>query len=247
MAYDPNTDGQDGNTPQPTPTPGLPEAPVDPNALFNAVQSIYKNALGREGSADDINSWIGGTGRDLGKIQQGIYGSPEAASYAKTQSTPAAPAGGGDPTSFIRQWQDSHPADRANFLALTEALKNQFGVNRFDYGANGGLSNNEVDINGQKFKVMGAEDGPNAYWYRGGDDSGGGGRGMSGMPDFSSSFYRFFPQYTPQHYGASSFGTFPGARTVPYEPLLQGLDQNFLNSQLGTSPLEGELIRRRMQ
>lgn len=93
--------------------------------------------------------------------------------YAGTGAPPAGPTGapGGDAVAFIRQWQNdpSHkPTDGPG--PLIAAMKGKgFNVSPFMYGQT--ASNNEINLGGQKFKVIGAEGGPNAYWYAGGNDS----------------------------------------------------------------------------
>lgn len=70
-----------------------------------------------------------------------------------------------NPQQFIQQWQQEHlPSEGIGGLA--QAL----GVNRFDTGG-GVLSNNELDLGG-KYKVLGAEGTPGAYWYKPGMNDG---------------------------------------------------------------------------
>ena len=89
-------------------------------------------------------------------------------------NTPGTPKGSAQ--DFIKQWQQTHKASEG-IGPLAEALKAAgFDVPRFMYGTT--PSNNELVVDGQKFKVLGAEDSPNtAYWYTGGNDSSGGGGG----------------------------------------------------------------------
>jgi hypothetical protein len=61
---------------------------------------------------------------------------------------------------------------------LANELKTRFGIDRYNY--NGTPSNNEFLINGEKVKVMGAEDSGSPYWFAYGSDDGGGGPSMSG-------------------------------------------------------------------
>lgn len=84
-------------------------------------------------------------------------------------------SGGGataDPklASAIAAYQMANPA-QGGIAPLTAALKKQgFAVDRFLYGAT--PSDNELSVGGQKYKVLGAENTPGAYWYRPGmDDS----------------------------------------------------------------------------
>jgi len=98
-------------------------------------------------------------------------------------NTPGTPPPQGTAQAFIKQWQQTHKASEG-IGPLAEALKAAgFNVPRFMYGTT--PSNNELVVDGQKFKVLGAEDSPNtAYWYTGGNDSGGaGGGGNTGGGD----------------------------------------------------------------
>jgi hypothetical protein len=69
-----------------------------------AVSQLYRTALGREGSTDEIGGWANG-GMDLAAIQKAIYGSPEAQAYSKKQTngaTTPTTSGGGDALSRLR-------------------------------------------------------------------------------------------------------------------------------------------------
>lgn len=52
----------------------------------DAVTQLYRTALGRDPEAGAIDAWISGTGGDMAKIQQGIYGSQEAQAYSQQRS-----------------------------------------------------------------------------------------------------------------------------------------------------------------
>lgn len=76
---------------------------------------------------------------------------------------------------FIQQWQSdpAHPASEG-IGPMAAAIAKQFpGVTRYMYGAT--PSNNELSVGGQKYKVLGGEGSPAAYWYQPGmnDASGG--------------------------------------------------------------------------
>lgn len=101
------------------------------------------------------------------------------------QSNPVMPMGGGaqggsagganTPEAFITQWQATHQANEG-IGPLRDALIARFPgvVKPYMYGTT--QSNNEVSINGQKFKVISGEDNPaTAGWYKAGTDDGGGG------------------------------------------------------------------------
>lgn len=169
-------------------------------------------ALGNQLGAQDSGDWwsanlpqIDGGMSNLGAPQGGnvdggmVYpgGTPnfnEASGGVKTD--PSQPpmqayggqAQGGDPQAFIQQWQASHsPSEGIEGLAA--ALKaNGFSGERFMYGNT--PSNNELVIDGQKFKVLGGEGTPGAYWYKPGmnDSPGGGGAGSFGTGSLAQGY-----------------------------------------------------------
>lgn len=110
---------------------------------------------------------------------------PTAPSNPNTPGNPAVPNKPGSPgpiLAFIEQYQQTHPPSEG-IGPLVAALKAAgYDVSQFMYGAT--PSNNELVINGQKWKVLGGEDNPgSAYWYKPGmDDSGPGARGASNNP-----------------------------------------------------------------
>ncbi len=89
--------------------------------------------------------------------------------------------GQGDPVAFIRQWQATHPASVNAPQEIIAALQaNGFNASPFMYGNT--PSGNEINLNGEKFKVIGAENSGNPTWYRGENDlPGGGGFSLQGM------------------------------------------------------------------
>lgn len=95
-----------------------------------------------------------------------------------TPAPTSAPAGGQTNLSaqdFVKQWQQTHAANEG-IGALADAMKaaGYGNVSRFMYGAT--PSNNELSIDGQKYKVISGEDSSNPSWYVAGTDDGGGGR-----------------------------------------------------------------------
>lgn len=113
----------------------------------------------------------------------GITDAPKSAdttAYTTGKATPGSPtatvgtAGGTpklSPQDFIKQWQGSH-SSQEGIAPLADAMK-QAGYNdvtRYMYG--NVPSNNELNLGGEKYKVLGAENGPNAFWYAAGTDEG---------------------------------------------------------------------------
>jgi hypothetical protein len=75
-----------------------------------------------------------------------------------------------DVGAFIADYQRNHPASEG-IGPLASALSAKFpGITRYMYGQT--PSGNEISIGGQKYKVIGAEGGPNPYWYQPGTRDG---------------------------------------------------------------------------
>lgn len=109
---------------------------------------------------------------------------------------PGPGSGGGpnlSPQAFIQQWQGSHSANEG-IGALADAMKaaGYTNVSRFMYGST--PSNNELSIDGQKFKVLSGENSANPSWYTagtndgGGGSQGGGGQAFTPPPAWNQSF-----------------------------------------------------------
>lgn len=82
----------------------------------------------------------------------------------------------GDAAAFIRQWQDTHPPSQSSPQELIAALRaNGFNASPYMYG--NVTSGNEINLNGEKYKVIGGENSGSPFWYHAGDDDSGGGLG----------------------------------------------------------------------
>lgn len=73
-----------------TESPDTGQDPVGPSP-YDTVAGYYQNYLGRSGGADEINSWISGTGGNLDAIRQGIQNSEEAKKRAAPPPSGPAP------------------------------------------------------------------------------------------------------------------------------------------------------------
>lgn len=149
-----------GNTEALTFTKGQSEnAFLNNEAARAGNYGMYAAAQRRLGS---VGSLIGAGPREIPAYVPGVD------PHFDGGGSVAAPSSGGiDPkiAAFIQQWQadPAHPASEG-IGPLAAAVAKQFpGVNRFMYGAT--PSNNELNIGG-KYKVLGGEGGPGAYWYR---------------------------------------------------------------------------------
>jgi hypothetical protein len=179
------------------------------NPLFDRIARFFIGASGGKYTPTqyDVSQW--GTNVDdnyLGHINQTINAWwPQ---YAASQ-TPAKPT---PPTlsaaDFIKQYQGAHPVSEG-VNPLLDAMKAAgYNVSPYMYGQT--ASHNEITLDGQKYKVIGAEDSPGAYWYQAGMTDGGGGsttasgNGM-GYDDPSAQIYlqqlasRLNQLNTPQH------------------------------------------------
>lgn len=149
------------------------------NSTYDKIASIYRSVSGGKynPTQQEVSQW--GNNVDdqyLSKINGTIN-----RWWAQQQQGAAAPAGSSTPaapslsaTDFIRQYQQQHPGGaQQGVQPVLDAMKaaGYTNVAPFMYGGN--PSHNEISLDGQKFKVLGAEDSPNAYWYTGGPDGGG--------------------------------------------------------------------------
>lgn len=92
-----------------------------PKATAADVSLMYRNLLGREASADEVQNQLTGGSYDLNTIQASISSSPEASAYQQsnptgkqtTTPTPPVPTGGGDAAlrAQIAQWASMPGSD----------------------------------------------------------------------------------------------------------------------------------------
>jgi hypothetical protein len=141
--------------------------------------------------------------------------------------------------SMIAQWQQSHnPAEGVGGLA--DALKAQFGIERWKYGNT--PSGNEINLGGERYKLLGGEGTSNAYWYQPGmDDSGPQGQPGDGMLQGTAQG-TYMPGYGPG--GTPMNGTAPG---LPGTQSLSGTSygQNSIGAMMrGQQPQPGSLFGR---
>lgn len=128
-----------------TPPPSGPPPPTAPAApsLRDAVAKMYRDALGREASPEEITNQLTGGQNNLQTIYSAIYSSAEAIAYAarRTTTTPTAPSGA-RPTGGLL----TDPAYAAQYVAwagtqpgVNPSVKNDPGywIGRFTSGAFG--------------------------------------------------------------------------------------------------------------
>lgn len=137
-------------------------------ANFEATQHAnYDQWAAREGRIGQLGDLLG-----MGPRQIPAYRS------TSSGSTGSAPMGGKPGAEqFIAQYQASHPVSEG-VQPLYQALKAAgYNVSPYMYGNT--PSNNEITLNGQKWKLLGGEGSPAAYWYKPGTYDGGGYRGTA--------------------------------------------------------------------
>lgn len=136
----------------------------------------------REGRISDIGQRLGLPARNTpARNIPGYVPLPGSLASINGQGAGAPAAGGVDPKiqGFIANWQQTHPVSEG-IGPLADAIAKQFpGVTRHMYGDT--ASNNELNIGGQKYKVLGGEGTAGAYWYQPGmNDSAGGAMSVAG-------------------------------------------------------------------
>jgi len=99
---------------------------------------------------------------------------------------PAPPPPNGTVQEFLKEWMATHPAS-GGIGPLVDALKGAgyTNVSRYMYGDV--PSNNELLLDGQRYKVLSNENGANPQWYTAGQNDGGGaGPAPGGQTDFQA-------------------------------------------------------------
>ncbi len=133
----------------------------------NAFQNSEASRQGNYGMYAAAQRRLGSVGELIGAGPREIPAYVPGVDPGFTGGGAPAATGGADPkiASFIQQWQadPAHPASEG-IAPLAAAISQQFpGVSRYMYGQT--PSDNELNIGGQKYKVLGGENSPNAYWY----------------------------------------------------------------------------------
>lgn len=134
------------------------QAAEDAQRFEETRRANYDQWAARQGYQSTVGSMLGLPTRQIPAYQSSLPGG--SAQGMPTGANPQIEA-------FIADYKSKHPASEG-IAPLAAAVAKQFpGVGRFDYGAQGGLSNNELNIPGYgKYKVLGGEDSPSsAYWY----------------------------------------------------------------------------------
>lgn len=139
-----------------------------------AVPINYRQKKAPDAGGDD---WFASNAPTRGNGQPTSAVQPVA-----TLPGPGSTAGPGQsPQQFIQNWQQTHPASEG-IAPLAAALQaaGYTNASRFMYGAT--PSNNELNIDGQKWKVLSGENSGNPSWYTAGTDDSGGGQGQAFTP-----------------------------------------------------------------
>lgn len=146
---------------------------------FDTTQRAnYDQYLNRYNAAKQLGSEYG-------------FNLPDAKPYVSVngQSAPQGQPNGQDPAAFIRQYQQTHSPSEGPQGVMNAMKQAGFNVSPYMYGQT--PSNNEISLNGEKYKVIGAEGTPNAYWYQAGMNDG---APRSNAPVFSSAISSYLQQ-----------------------------------------------------
>lgn len=151
---------------------------------FDATQRAnYDQYLNRYNAAKQLGAEYG-------------FNLPDAKPYVSVngQNGQPAQANGQDPAAFIANYQKTHNPSEGPTGVLNAMKAAGFNVAPYMYGNT--PSNNEIALNGEKYKVIGAEGTPNAYWYQAGMNDGGGAP-RSAAPVFSSPISAYLNPQAP--------------------------------------------------
>ncbi len=86
-------------------------------------------------------------------------------SYGPSNGTAIGSAQNGNAQQFIQNWQSQNQVGAPNLSGLVSGLQSAgFNANPYMYGST--PSNNEISLNNQKYKILGGEGTPAAYWYQ---------------------------------------------------------------------------------
>lgn len=148
------------------------------NNLTNTQNVVNRQNLGFE------QNYEGGVNRNLNdydsimnQYRSYLSGGPMGGSqqYGNNQQQQGGNQQGGA-AAFIKQYQASHPASEGK-AGILKALQDN-GFNASDYKYGDVSSGNEINLAGEKYKVLGGENSSNPFWYEAGtDDSAPGSRG----------------------------------------------------------------------
>jgi hypothetical protein len=198
---------------------------------FDQTQQLnYGQWATREGNLAPYRAIGSGATATLANLM-GVPFNP--GSFAPAPYRAGAPAGGAAPAStadpkiaaFIADWQQTHPDD-IRIAPLAAAIAKQFPtVSRYMYGDT--PSGNELNVGGEKYKVLGGENSSAPYWYAPGTNDSAPGSGMPGgvaravggtpTPGYASSPVSFSALMAP---AAPTLAMAPPRQALTYRDLM---------------------------
>lgn len=132
------------------------QAAADAARFEHTQRSNYDQWAARQGYQSSIGSMLGLPARNIPGYQSSMpSGSP--------QGMPSAGGADAKAAAFIADWQKTHPVSEGIAPLAAALQKAGLSTGRFMYGQT--PSDNEVNIGGQKYKVLGGENTPAASWY----------------------------------------------------------------------------------
>lgn len=151
------------------------QAEQEQQNYLNTERANYGQYSDRQNRIGQLGPMLGLPARTAPALPDYLTAQPVGAG----QMPAAAASGGADPkvAAFVADYQAKHPITEG-IGPIADALKKAgLSSGRFDYGG-GNLSNNEVNVGGKPYKVLGGEGTPAAYWYVPGTNDSGSSRAM---------------------------------------------------------------------
>lgn len=132
------------------------QAAADASRFEQTQRSNYDQWAARQGYQSSIGSMLGLPARNIPSYQSSMPG-------GSPQGMPSPGGADAKAAAFIADWQKTHPVSEGIAPLAAALQKAGLSSGRFMYGTT--PSDNELVVGGQKYKVLGGEGTPAAYWY----------------------------------------------------------------------------------
>lgn len=132
------------------------QAAADASRFEQTQRSNYDQWAARQGYQSSIGSMLGLPARNIPGYQSSMPG-------GSPQGMPSPGGADAKAAAFIADWQKTHPVSEGIAPLAAALQKAGLSSGRFMYGTT--PSDNELVVGGQKYKVLGGENTPGAYWY----------------------------------------------------------------------------------
>ncbi len=223
-------------------------------SLHDAVAQLYQTALGRAASEAEIQGWISGTQGNLAAIQQGIYGSPEAAAHSQVQTNTPTPASTTTPPAASSGGRSTDPATIAAQVSQWATMPGADPslANDPNYWVQKIIQNGGLGSDNQQY-WQNASVGPNAFFNNPNRESGSTQPAPTAIPNAptpTSYTPPDAPQYTPYNPGPAptptpfTAPTLTDARNSPgFQSAIETADQGINRSAVAKAGISGGLLK----